>query len=46
MTVTELITRLRSMPPEAVAVDADDLEVISVTASPDLAVVRLWAEQK
>jgi hypothetical protein len=46
MTVAQLIDHLRAMPPDAIAVDADDLEVISVMASQDLATVRLWSEQK
>jgi hypothetical protein len=46
MTVAQLIDHLKAMPPDAIAVDADDLEVISVIASQDLATVRLWSEQK
>jgi hypothetical protein len=46
MTVAQLIDHLRSMPPDAIAVDSDELEVISVTASPDQAIVTLWSEQK
>jgi|HubBroStandDraft_6_1064221.scaffolds.fasta_scaffold421555_2 hypothetical protein len=46
MTVAQLIGHLQAMPPDAIVVDADDLEVISVMASQDLATVRLWSEQK
>ena len=46
MTVAQLISRLRAMPPDAVAVDEDELEVISVTASPDLAIVTIGTERK
>lgn len=46
MTVTELITQLQGMPPDAIAVDEDELEAITVTASPDLATVTIWTEQK
>ena len=46
MTVAQLIDHLRAMPPDAVAVDGDDLEVISVMASGDLATVTIWTEQK
>lgn len=46
MTVAELIGHLEGLPPDAVAVDSDDLEVIGVMASLDLATVRLWSEQK
>ena len=46
MTVAQLIDHLRAMPPDAIAVDGDDLEVISVIASTDLATVILWSEQK
>ena len=46
MTVAQLIDHLQAMPPDATAVDSDDLEVISVMASPDLATVRLWSEPK
>jgi hypothetical protein len=46
VTVAELIGHLRSMPPDAIAVDSDELEIISVTASPDQATVRLWSEEK
>lgn len=46
MTVAELITALQAMPQDAVAVDQDELEVISVSASPDFPVVIIWTEQK
>jgi hypothetical protein len=46
MTVAQLIDHLRAMPPDAIAVDADELEVITVMASDDLAVVYIWTEQK
>ena len=46
MTIAQLIDHLKAMPPEAVAVDGDDLEVVSVMATPDGATVILWTEQK
>jgi hypothetical protein len=46
VTVAELITQLQVMPQDAVAVDEDELEVITVTASPDLAIATIWTEQK
>ena len=46
MTVAELIARLLAMPPSATAVDADELEVITVTVSLDAAIVTIWTEQK
>jgi hypothetical protein len=46
MTVAELIAQLEAMPPDAMAIDEDELEVITVTASPDLAFVIVWTEVK
>lgn len=46
MTVTQLIDHLKAMPEDAIAIDGDDLEVISVMASQDLATVTIWTEQK
>jgi hypothetical protein len=46
MTVAQLIDHLRAMAQDAIAVDRDELEVISVMASPDLATVTIWTEQK
>lgn len=46
MNITELIGHLQAMPPDATPVDEDDLEVIAVVASDDLATVRIWTEQK
>jgi hypothetical protein len=46
VTVAQLIDHLRAMPPGATAVDGDELEVISVMASQDLATVTIWTEQK
>ncbi len=46
MTVTELIAQLQAMPPDAIAVDEDELEVITVTASQDLATATIWTEWK
>jgi hypothetical protein len=46
MTVAQLIDHLRAMPEDAIAVDGDELEVVSVMASQDLATVKIWTEQK
>jgi hypothetical protein len=46
MTVAQLIDHLRAMPENATAVDSDDLEIISVMASDDLATVTLYSEPK
>jgi hypothetical protein len=46
MTVTELIGRLRGMPPDATVTDSDELEIIEVIPTLDGAIVRLWSEPK
>jgi hypothetical protein len=46
VTVAELIAQLQAMPQDAIAIDEAELEVITVTATPDLAVVIVWTERK
>lgn len=46
MTVAELIAQLQVMPQDAIAVDEDELEVITVTASRDSAIAIIWTERK
>ena len=46
MNVAQLIDHLRAMPDDAIVIDSDDLEIVTVMASDDLATVTVWTEQK